>query len=80
MHFEDSNVFILDVYNADIWPEDEIAKKAIDQAVELKSGTTDEEYLSAFRQGLESAFAAFVPDFIMFNAGCDILVGDPLGE
>jgi len=41
--------------------------------------TSDETYLPALAAALERAFKAFTPDFVLYNAGTDILVGDPLG-
>lgn len=41
--------------------------------------TSDETYLPALAAALEQAFKAFKPDFVLYNAGTDILVGDPLG-
>ena len=40
-----SNVYILDVYNAAIYPNDTQAKASIRRCVELKSFTEDNEYL-----------------------------------
>eukprot|EP01025_Chloroclados_australasicus_P037545 TRINITY_DN3833_c3_g1_i4.p2 TRINITY_DN3833_c3_g1~~TRINITY_DN3833_c3_g1_i4.p2 ORF type:complete len:227 (-),score=25.73 TRINITY_DN3833_c3_g1_i4:562-1242(-) len=80
VYFKDENLFILDAYNAMIWPGDYEAKQAIDIAVEYRSRTTDEEYLSKLRNALKYAKQKFTPDIIIYNAGTDILVGDPLGR
>lgn len=48
--------------------------------VELKCGTTDTEYLSSLEEALQKAFREFQPDLILYNAGTDILEGDPLGS
>ena len=42
--------------------------------------TADETYLPALSAALERAFAHFMPDLVLFNAGTDILEGDPLGS
>lgn len=39
----------------------------------------DVEYLDLLEQSLIRAFKEFSPDFIIFNAGTDILQGDSLG-
>ena len=47
--------------------------------VELKFYTQDKLYLDLLRQNLTEALAEFSPDLIVYNAGTDILSGDPLG-
>lgn len=80
LHFKDKDLYILDIYNADLWPWDNFAKRAIDCELPIRSGTGDEDYLSTLKQGLQRAFKEFTPDIILYNAGTDILVGDPLGR
>ncbi|XP_049300844.1 histone deacetylase 11 [Anopheles funestus] len=75
----DSGVFILDMYNYRIYPRDHTAKLAIRRAVELKPHTDDEEYLRKLKHCLHQSLAEFEPNFIIYNAGTDILKGDPLG-
>lgn len=49
--------------------------------VELQPGTSDDEYLSNLRAALELAASEFPdPQLIVYNAGTDILSGDPLGR
>lgn len=31
-------------------------------------------------RGLEAGFTDFAPDIVLYNAGTDILLGDPLGQ
>lgn len=78
--FEDRNVYILDMYNAELWPQDAPAKTAIDSMIELKCGTQDTEYLTKLESALDHAAREFQPDLILYNAGTDILKGDPLGR
>lgn len=49
--------------------------------VELPAGTADEAYLSKLQHALD-AVAAMMPQphLIIYNAGTDILEGDPLGR
>lgn len=75
----DKRVYILDVYNRDIYPGDFLAKKAISQQVELLSGTTTDDYLRQLQNALKVAHRAFQPQLIIYNAGTDVLEGDPLG-
>ena len=78
--FEDRSMYILDMYNAELWPQDAPAKAAIDNMVELKCGTQDTEYLTKLDGALDQAAREFQPDLILYNAGTDILKGDPLGR
>ncbi|ERN16364.1 hypothetical protein AMTR_s00052p00062950 [Amborella trichopoda] len=56
------------------------ARRFIDQKVELQSGTTTEEYLERLNKELQVAQSAFDPELVIYNAGTDILDGDPLGR
>ncbi|KAG2649565.1 hypothetical protein PVAP13_1NG116400 [Panicum virgatum] len=59
----EGRVYTLDIYNSGIYPFDHVAKKYIDQKVEL-----------------DVAKSRFQPQLIVYNAGTDILDGDPLGR
>ncbi|XP_045164224.2 histone deacetylase 11-like isoform X2 [Mercenaria mercenaria] len=76
----DESVYIMDVYNRGIYPHDGFAKRAIRKKVELTHGTADDEYLDQVEKNLDSALNEFKPDVIVYNAGTDILDGDPLGN
>ncbi|THU52375.1 hypothetical protein C4D60_Mb10t03340 [Musa balbisiana] len=76
----DRRVYILDMYNAGIYPFDFEAKRYIDQKVELASGTKTKEYLDKLDEALEVARNNFNPELVVYNAGTDILDGDPLGR
>jgi len=77
----DRDAYILDVYNADIYPQDHDAKSAISKPVELKSGTGDSEYLTKVSQALsEAENDDFSPELIIYNAGTDVLSHDKLGK
>jgi histone deacetylase 11 len=88
----DQRVYIFDMFNYSIYPGDFKAKgrisvinfkqrisEAIRKAVRLKSYTQDEEYMSLLRTNLRRALDEFTPDLIVYNAGTDVLDGDPLG-
>ncbi|KAL8611213.1 Histone deacetylase 11 [Nucella lapillus] len=77
---DDERVYIMDVYNRGIYPHDGFAKRAIKRRVELEHFTDDKEYLRLVRKHLEGALNEFTPDVIVYNAGTDILDGDPLGN
>ncbi|XP_034724414.1 histone deacetylase 11 isoform X2 [Etheostoma cragini] len=76
---DDRRVFIMDVYNRYIYPGDEYAKRAIKRKVELDWGTEDSEYLQKVELHCDGALNEVRPDIIVYNAGTDILDGDPLG-
>lgn len=74
------DIFILDVYNAAIYPRDEYAKAGIDLKVELEPFTKDAEYLSMLDRAMSEALKSFSPDIIYYVAGMDLLEGDRLGQ
>ncbi|XP_029007229.1 histone deacetylase 11 [Betta splendens] len=76
---DDRRVFIMDMYNRYIYPGDGYAKRAIKRKVELDWGTEDSEYLEKVELHTEGALNEVRPDIIVYNAGTDILDGDPLG-
>ncbi|XP_018331299.1 histone deacetylase 11 [Agrilus planipennis] len=76
---DNEKVYILDVYNEGIYPFDKEAKESIRLKVELQHHTKDAEYLREVKRGLRIALSEFQPDIIVYNAGTDILEGDPLG-
>ncbi|XP_075869363.1 histone deacetylase 11 isoform X1 [Nelusetta ayraudi] len=75
----DQRVFIMDMYNRYIYPGDSYAKKAIKRKVELDWGTEDSEYLQKVELHSEGTLNEVRPDIIVYNAGTDVLDGDPLG-
>ncbi|XP_072277135.1 histone deacetylase 11 isoform X5 [Pyxicephalus adspersus] len=76
---DDKRVYIMDVYNRHIYPGDTMAKKAIKRKIELDWGTEDKEYLEKVETHVKGALNEVTPDVIVYNAGTDILDGDPLG-
>ncbi|XP_005185173.2 histone deacetylase 11 [Musca domestica] len=72
-------VYIFDMYNFCIYPKDHDAKLAIRYAVELRPKTANKEYLIKLKRGLKFAMREFKPHLVVYNAGTDILEGDPLG-
>lgn len=72
-------VYIMDMYNRNIYPKDKEAKRAIRRKVELGSRVEDMEYMLKLRQNLKAALKEFKPDILVYNAGTDILDSDPLG-
>ncbi|KAM8913762.1 histone deacetylase 11 isoform 2-T7 [Spinachia spinachia] len=76
---DDGRVYIMDVYNRYIYPGDSYAKRAIKRKVELDWGTEDSEYLRKVELHTNGALNEVCPDILVYNAGTDVLDGDPLG-
>ena len=66
---------ILDVYQESLFP---IPKEREDFPVPLAAGTGGMEYLDAVRESLPKALDAVRPDLVIYNAGSDPFVDDPL--
>ena len=77
-HLGDENTYILDAYNHSIYPGDELAKSAIKKDVYVATDT--ETFLADVSTALDEAIAEFQPEFLVYNAGTDILEMDPLGR
>ncbi|KAL0905948.1 hypothetical protein M5K25_024401 [Dendrobium thyrsiflorum] len=60
---DDRRVYIMDMYNSQIYPLDYEARRYIDQKIELMVARNQ-----------------FNPELVVYNAGTDILDGDPLGR
>lgn len=73
------DIFTIDAYNHALYPCDEYAEQGIDVNIKVTPRTNDRVYLSKVSKALEKA-KAFAPQFIIYNAGTDILKGDPLGD
>jgi histone deacetylase 11 len=79
------STIIVDIYNKDIYPMDGHAREGITIERRIGSGTGDEEYLKVLRSALDEVAAGISngtytkPDLLYYNAGTDILAGDPLG-
>lgn len=80
-HADDTDVCIVDVYNRDIYPQDERARLAIHVDGAIPTGTDTGRYLAAVRGALDAAFRRFPqPHLGIYVAGSDILDSDPLGQ
>ncbi|CAK9195679.1 unnamed protein product [Sphagnum troendelagicum] len=80
------SIYILDMYNSDIYPRARPSYPFLDMyenqiiQIQFSSYTTTEKYLDLLSQALEKAAQNFEPDLLIYNAGTDILDGDPLGR
>lgn len=63
------------------YPQDAVARAAVGESYQFGCGEGDDAYLAGVSGALARAFAAFPsPDLVVFNAGTDVLAGDPLGH
>ena len=81
---EDREVFIFDMYNAQIYPAyDQVARRRIDCDLPLEMDCTGREYLTQLRErlpGFLDSIARSRPISLgIYNAGTDVYQGDPLG-
>jgi histone deacetylase 11 len=66
---------ILDVYQEDLFPA---RKEREAYPIPLAAGTTGGEYLDIIRDSLPSALDSVRPDIVIYNAGSDPFIDDPL--
>jgi histone deacetylase 11 len=66
---------MLDFFEEGIFPWPKVPEK---MPVPLNAGTTGPEYLDVLATELHKALDRFEPDFIVYNAGSDVLATDPL--
>jgi histone deacetylase 11 len=72
------SVYMIDIYNHSLYPNDEVAKKAINIDIDVTEHTTDKKYLTSISSAIKKGLRSFKPDIVFYNAGTDILDGDPL--
>lgn len=84
--YEDGSVFYLSLHQFPHFPgtgrEDEIGEgqgKGTTLNVTLPPDTPREVYRAQFSKALDTARAAFRPDYVLVSSGFDVLSGDPLG-
>lgn len=73
----DHDVFTLSVHEEGIFP---IPKAKSDLDIGLPGGTGDDEYLAAVDEALAFARQRFEPEIVVYVAGTDPYVADPLGS
>lgn len=77
---EKEDCYIVDAYNCWAYPRDKYAKQGIDCKLEYRSGCKGDEFIDLLKGGLKISFDEFKPDIIFYNAGTDLMDGDPLGR
>lgn len=73
------NVHIVDAYNPYIYPGDAYAEKAIKTRIQVTSYDDDDSYLEKLKSTIPQVYDTFKPNLVIYNAGTDCMIGDPLG-
>jgi histone deacetylase 11 len=76
----DDRVHILDMYNANNYPNDSFAQQFITFRHPLSPKTNDEVYLRTLKSSLPQALQLSSYDLVVYNAGTDVYRRDPLGR
>jgi acetoin utilization deacetylase AcuC-like enzyme len=71
------NIFTFSMHGKDNYP---IEKEVSDLDIELNHSVLDEEYLDILYTSLHKIFKTFSPQFILYQAGVDILESDKFGR
>lgn len=83
IYHDDENVYIFDMYNENIYPQDNWAKKRVNNKfnIPLNSNTSDKEYITKLKNNLPDFFN-YAKDLkiVFYIAGTDIYKNDPLGD
>ncbi|MDA3813776.1 MAG: histone deacetylase [Candidatus Cloacimonetes bacterium] len=77
---KDDRVAILDIYNPFIFPKDRCAENLVSHKLLLYNRTEDKIYLEKLNLWLPKAIIKHKPDVIIYNAGTDIFIDDPMGS
>lgn len=78
--FNGLNVYIMDMYNPNIFMgQPSRSHQAIDIDIRITAFITDKGYLQSLDQNLAYGIDKWKPNLIIYNAGTDILMNDPLG-
>jgi histone deacetylase 11 len=79
----DRRAFLFDIFNSRIYPAFDVeARERVDDAVSVTSACTDAEYLAELRRrlpGFLDSVANAPVGLAVYNAGTDVVAGDPLG-
>lgn len=80
---DDNRVFIFDVFNSRIYPMLDVeARNRVDCAIPMTGSCTNSEYMGELRRrlpGFLDSVANSNVGLAVYNAGTDVLAGDPLG-
>eukprot|EP00916_Digyalum_oweni_P002452 GHVL01004532.1.p1 GENE.GHVL01004532.1~~GHVL01004532.1.p1 ORF type:complete len:195 (+),score=51.24 GHVL01004532.1:374-958(+) len=77
-NFFGENLHIFDMFGDHLYPDDSFAASFINTSIDVYPEMNDEEYISTLKAKLPKAVDSHKPQLIVYNAGTDILKGDPL--
>ncbi len=72
-------VYIFDLYNKQVYPQDEQAKKYIDFDFGVAGNISEQDYINILKTEIYPAIQKTEPNLIIYNAGTDIYKKDMLG-
>lgn len=75
---DNADVSIVDCFTPGIFPNDRQAMRRIDVPMHFRNSDDGAAFLAELRLKLAAELERFKPDLIVYNAGTDILEGDPL--
>lgn len=74
---ETPNVFTFSMHGKNNYP---LKKERSDLDVELPDGCTDKEYLYLLEKSLDKILGDFIPEFVFYQCGVDVVATDKLGR
>ncbi len=75
---DNKNVTILDIYNNDVYPQNNYTKSRVNIDVPLAAGTEGTQYNEALKNALDKLDGDYCIAYVV--AGTDVLASDPLGR
>jgi histone deacetylase 11 len=76
---DDPRVSMFDIFNGHIYPGDYKAARYVKHNHPVEMFVNDGEYLGLLERELPPAIEESSPGLVVYNAGTDVLTGDPLG-
>lgn len=77
---KDKDVHIIDGYNPYIYPGDYYAEQGIKTKIEFTHLDDDVSYINKLKTHIPPVYQEFQPELVIYNAGTDCMVHDPLGQ
>jgi len=78
--YNDDSVHICDLYDPTVSPKDIDARVRINTSATVGEFDDDDSYTSKVIHRVSLALTSFVPDFVIYNAGYDVMPGDEKGK
>lgn len=76
----DEGVYMCDVFDPSVEPKDVKSFPGIHTQVNVSKNDNDESYITKIRHKINLALSTYGPDFVIYNAGYDIIEGDKIGN